>query len=155
MAQLIVGFDELLGIARKARPFPEAIREIRCEGDTVHVRVNLQSQMPAFLRAVSPVVDVALRYRTYEDGVVTFEVATRLFSLPVSSVVRSILGLLSLPEHRGIRISAPRGGETPFVHVDLHALLADSLRGVVIERLYLHEGEIIVLANLERLELPA
>lgn len=148
MAQLILPFHELLELATATQPLPPQVRSVTCNNDKIYVNIDPESSLPPFLRSISPRVTLTLHYRSFENGVATFEVGTSVFAVSATRLVKLLLNVLPIPKVAGIRIESPPEG-APRVHMDLNALLAQRVRGVHIEEFYLFKEEFIVLARLE------
>jgi hypothetical protein len=154
MAGLVLPFGEALDVVRSLGPLPRQITGISCQGDTIFVRVNMESSLPGLLRAVSPEITLALRYRAFQGGEVIFDLDTRVFSLSATHLVRLLLRLVSRLDIRGVKLESPEGPNAlPRVRIAVQEILDEKLEGVKIENLVLNESALVVTARVERFRL--
>ncbi len=143
--QLVLPFPEALELATAEKPLPAAVQEVFCRGDTVFVTLNPETVLPKALRAVAPRVRLELRFLHFQVGVVTFELFTNVFSLPVHRLLNLVTQALPLPE--GVRLEA--GDKAPRVSVNVQKLIDGRVHGLTLNEFYLHGGDLIAVATLK------
>ncbi|MDQ3460489.1 MAG: hypothetical protein M3498_14500 [Deinococcota bacterium] len=150
MAHLILPFGEALELVRGVRPLPRQLRSASCRGDTILLKLNPEGLLPGFLRAFSADIALALRFREYSSGVARFDLETKLFSLPATSLVNIVLRLVSRVGARGVRLEAPKApGASPRLSITLQALLDEHMSGVLLEAFEVRDGAFVVTARVE------
>lgn len=150
MAHLILPFGEALELARGFKPLPRQLRSASCQGDTILLKLNPEGLLPGFLRAFSADITLALRFRGFASGVALFDLETKLFSLPATSLVNIVLRLVSRVGARGVRLDAPQTpGASPRLSITLQALLDEHVDGVRLEAFEVRDGAFAVTARVE------
>ena len=108
------------------------------------MQISSESVLPKFLRAAAPKVRLELHFLTFTAGVATFNLVTNVLSLPVHRLLNFLTDAIPLPE--GVRIE--KGETTPRLVVNVQKLVNEQVSGLRLDELYLHEGDVVVLATL-------
>ena len=147
--QLALPFTEAIALAEAKEPRPPMVRELRCEGSTIHADIDPRAipDLPTGLRlaaAAAGTVTVTVRFADYADGVATLVVTAHARALPAHRLVPYLIGPINsalrnagLPE--GV-VEVQRGESEPWVVIAVQRAISSKVEGVTLTSLALRDA---------------
>ena len=154
--QLALPFAEAIALAVAKEPLPPMVRELRCEGSTLHADIDLRvipdpSTALRLAAAAVGTVAVTLRFADYSDGTATLVVTAHARALPAHKLVPFLIGPINaalrnhgLPE--GL-VEIQRGESEPWIVVAVQRAISTKVDGVILTDLGLQDAVIHVEAT--------
>jgi hypothetical protein len=130
MARITFSMAEAVRIINSNGLVSGPITEIRTEGDKISVKFKTGWPAPKYIR-------VGIEYADFDNGIVTFSMATNRLIDKFDWLVRKLLKSLHLPDY----VSQC---EYPRVCVDINKVLADKIKGLQIENIAFENGQFCV-----------
>ena len=147
--QLALPFAEAIALAVAKEPLPPMVRELRCEGSTIHADIDLRAipEPSTALRlaaAAAGTVTVTVRFADYSAGKVTLVVTAHARALPAHKLVPFLVGPINtaLRDHglpSGL-VEVRRGESEPWVVADVQRAITTKVEGVTLTGLALRDS---------------
>lgn len=147
--QLALPFAEAIAVAVAKEPMPPMVRELRCEGSTIHADIDLR-EIPdpstglRLAAAAVGAVAVTVRFADYSDGVVTLVVTAHARALPAHKLVPYLVGPINAAlRDRGLPpglVEVQRGESEPWVVIAVQRAIEAKVEGVTVTSLELRDA---------------
>lgn len=147
-------FPEAIQLALLGAPLPALVSHLTCADATIRADLALRAvpEPPFALRAlavVAPIVRVDAKFRAFDAGRATFDLAIRAGSVPVHRLLNQLTGLLNtalgeahVPAGLVSVTHGPHG--EPVAVLDLQSAVAVRADGVTLTGFAIHDGAIQV-----------
>jgi hypothetical protein len=149
--QLTLPFAEALALATAKDPLPPLVRNVRCEGSTIHADIDLRaipdpSTGLRLAAAAAGSVAVTVRFADFSAGTVTLVVTAHARALPAHKLVPYLVGPLNAAlRDRGLPeglVEIQRGESEPWVVIDVQRAVSTQVEGVTVTGLRLQDAVI-------------
>ena len=154
--QIALPFAEAIAVVVAKEPLPPMVRDVRCEGSTIHADIDLR-EIPdpstglRLAAAAVGVVAVTLRFADYSDGVVTLVVTAHARALPAHKLVPYLVGPINAAlRDRGLPpglVEVQRGESEPWIVIAVQDAVSAKVEGVTVTDLALRDAVIHVEAS--------
>ena len=154
--QIALPFAEAIAVVVAKEPLPPMVRDLRCEGSTIHADIDLRaipdpSTSLRLAAAAVGVVAVTVRFADFSAGAVTLVVTAHARALPAHKLVPFLVGPINAAlRDRGLPpglVEVQRGESEPWVVIAVQDAISAKVDGVTVTELALRDAVIHVEAT--------
>jgi hypothetical protein len=147
--QLALPFAEAIAFAEVQEPLPPMVRDLRCEGSTIHADIDLRaipdpSTGLRLAAAAVGTVAVTVRFADYSAGTATLVVTAHARALPAHKLVPFLVGPINAAlRDRGLPpgiVEVQRGESEPWVVIAVQQAISTKVEGVTLTGLELRDA---------------